>query len=184
MAYSAKRPRALELALSILASESAAVLRPVLDAVIQSRGVILDELAARAKAGDTSDRHAASLSAAAIPARQRFANLVVRSLQEQVPRAVFDEARQQKEGAERVLAESSADARAEMRRMQVGVNEVDGALPRNSVLVSFVTSSRTRALSTGPRRRPPAPGRPVPGVRSPFRFVRGHIRAARHGSVD
>jgi tetratricopeptide (TPR) repeat protein len=146
MAYSAKRPRALDLALSVVASESTAALRPVYDAVIQSRGVILDELAARAKARDASDPHAASLSAAVIQARQRFANLVVRSLQEHVSRAMLDEAREQKEDAERTLAESSAKARAEMGRADVRFKDVETALPPSSALLSFVIYDRSKPV--------------------------------------
>ena len=144
MAYAAKRPRALDLALSIVASESAAAPKSVFNAVIQSRGVILDELVAREKARSGSGPETASLNATAIQARQRYANLIVRSLQEQVPRAMLDEARQQKEDAERALAESSVDARTEMRRADISFNDVDEALPYNAVLVSFVLYDRTR----------------------------------------
>ena len=129
MAYAAKRPRALDLALSIVASESAAAPKSVFNAVIQSRGVILDELVAREKARSGSGPETASLNATATQARQRYANLIVRSLQEQVPRAMLDEARQQKEDAERALAESSVDARTEMRRADISFNDVDEALP-------------------------------------------------------
>ena len=144
MAYAAKRPRALDLALSIVASESAAAPKSVFNAVIQSRGVILDELVAREKARSGSGPETASLNATAIQARQRYANLIVRSLQEQVPRAMLDEARQQKEDAERALAESSVDARTEMRRADISFNDVDEALPHDAVLVSFVLYDRTR----------------------------------------
>ena len=147
MAYAAKRPRALDLALTVAASGSTSAQTSIFNAVIQSRGVILDELAARARAAGTLNSQVAALNTDAVQKRQRFANLVVRSLQESVPRAMLDEARQQKEDAERALAESSADARAEIKRAQISFKDVDSALPRDSVLVSFVVYGRTRATS-------------------------------------
>ena len=83
-------------------------------------------------------------------ARQRFANLLVRSLDEPVARSLMDEARQEKEDAERALAEESASERAEIARAAVGLDEVRRALPAGSVLVSFVQFNRsTRRLAIG-----------------------------------
>ena len=53
LAYAAKRPRGLDLALSIAATGRAPDVPAVFDAVVRSRGVILDELASRAR----SNRH-------------------------------------------------------------------------------------------------------------------------------
>ena len=184
MAYAAKRPRALDLALSIVASESAAAPRSVFNAVIQSRGVILDELVAREKARSGSGPETASLNATAIQARQRYANLIVRSLQEQVPRAMLDEARQQKEDAEQALAESSVDARTEMRRADISFNDVDEALPYNAVLVSFVLYDRTRIPVKEHR---PISYKPMPSYRSfcaTSGSLRGRVHSAWHGCVD
>jgi CHAT domain-containing protein len=157
MAYAAKRPRALDLALSAAASGQTSAQTTIFDAVIQSRGVILDELAARARAVGAAPQ-AASLNASAVQARQRFANLVVKSLREPVPRELLEEARQRKEDAETSLAESSAEARAEMRRAQVGLKDVQAALPRGSALLSFVIYDRTKTLPTGLR---PSSTRPL-----------------------
>ena len=109
----------------------------VLDAVVQSRGLILDELAERsrfAREGDSSS--AADRAAHAV--RQRYANLVVRSLQEAVSPAVLDGARRRAEAAERELAERNAVVRAEAVRRDVGLAQVRAALPPASALVSFV----------------------------------------------
>jgi CHAT domain-containing protein len=145
MTYSAKRPRGLDLALSIADRDASAA--PVLDAVIRSRGVILDELALRARAPDVQDSESAALRAAAVQARQRYANLVVRSLQEPVQSTVLAEARQQKEDAETTLAEHSAAARAELARAQVGLDEVRAALPQDAALVSFIKYDRQESSS-------------------------------------
>ena len=80
MTYAAKRPKGLDLALSIIAAGSAADPSPVFEAVIQSRGVILDELAARARL-TTADPASSTLNASLVSSRQRFANLMLRSLQ-------------------------------------------------------------------------------------------------------
>jgi CHAT domain-containing protein/tetratricopeptide (TPR) repeat protein len=166
MNYAASRPRGLDLALSVAiaaaptASGTPATASPaprLLDAVIQSRGVILDELAARARVSDTPDPAAASLVAAAITARQRFANLVVRSLQEAVPRALLDEARSEKEAAEEALAARSADARSEQARVRIGLAPVRAVVTADAALVSFVRFDRTQAAGEGVRAnwRPP-----------------------------
>jgi CHAT domain-containing protein/tetratricopeptide (TPR) repeat protein len=153
MAYASKRPRGLDLALSIAAAGAIGDPSDLLDATIRSRGVILDELATRSRTIDESDPHVASLRAAATTARQRYANLVVRSLQESVSRAVLDEAKQKREEAERALAERSAEGRAELLRISAGLEEVRRALPQKSALVSFVRYERTQLAGQPPRTR-------------------------------
>ena len=144
LAYAAKRPRGLDLALSIAAAGGDPDLPAVFDSVVRSRGVILDELAARARTAATSDPAVASLVAAVKSARERFATLMFRSTGgELISRARLDEARQQKEEAERALAERSAEARSENTRARVGLEEVRRALPANTALVSFVRFDRT-----------------------------------------
>ena len=149
LTYAAKRPRGLDLALS------AALAAPdrradVLDALIRSRRLILDELAARAHTLRTTGPQMSATSQRAQQARQRFANLLVRSLDEPVARSLMDKARQEKEDAERALAEESASERAEIARAAVGLDEVRHALPAGSVLVSFVQFNRsTRRLAVG-----------------------------------
>ena len=142
LAYAARRPRGLDLALS------AALAVPdrhadALDALIRSRGLVLDELAARAHMLRTTGQQQSATSQRAQQARQRFANLLVRSLDEPVARSLMDEARQEKEDSERALAEESASERAEIARAAVGLGEVRRALPAGSVLVSFVQFNRS-----------------------------------------
>jgi CHAT domain-containing protein/tetratricopeptide (TPR) repeat protein len=157
--FAEKRPRGLDLAISIVASRSVTSVTPVFDGVIQARGIVLDELAARNRTADPIDSRAASLYAGARQARQRFANLLVRSLQEPVARTLFDEARQQKEAAERALVEQSAEARAEMARAATGFDAVLEALPPGSALVSFVQYQRSLPP---PERRSGPPAAPIP----------------------
>jgi CHAT domain-containing protein/predicted negative regulator of RcsB-dependent stress response len=138
LTYAAKRPRGLDLALSITASRVDIDPTSVFDSVVRSRGLVLDELATRARALSDLTPGTVVLNKAAIEARQRFANLVVRSLQEPVARGLVDEARQQKEEAERSLAAQSATARAELARASAGLAEVRRSLPTSSAIVSFV----------------------------------------------
>ena len=142
LAYAARRPRGLDLALS------AALAAPdrradVLDALIRSRGLILDELAARSHALRTTGQQVSDIAKRAQQARQRFANLLVRSLDDPVDRSLMDKARLEKEDAERALAEESASERAEIARVAVGLDEVRRSLPAGSVLVSFVQFNRS-----------------------------------------
>jgi CHAT domain-containing protein/tetratricopeptide (TPR) repeat protein len=148
MAYAAKRPRGLDLALSITAAAVPNDASRVFESVIRSRGVLLDELAARRLASYSPDTLGTPQNAEAIAARQRFANLVVRSLIEPVPRDVLDDARKQKEDAERLLAERTVEGRAELARAAVGIADLRRALPPGSVLVSFVRYDRTMASGT------------------------------------
>jgi CHAT domain-containing protein/tetratricopeptide (TPR) repeat protein len=145
LAYADKRPKGLDVALSIVAARRVADPSRVFDGVIQSRSVILDEIAARARSAVGSDPQLASLNTALVVARQRFANLMLRSVGEGDPvqRAMLDAARAQKEDAERALAERSVAVREELARTNAGIDAVRGALPANSALVSFVRYDRT-----------------------------------------
>lgn len=158
--YAAKRPRGLDLAVSILiADDGRSRASAVADAVIASRGVILDELAARARVVAGAKPELSSLNTAVTATRGRFARLMLRSLQDpaSTPRAMLDDALQQKEDAERVLAESSLVVRAEEAHARVGLDEVRRALPQDSALVSFVRYNRTSfggSRGTGSTARP------------------------------
>jgi CHAT domain-containing protein/tetratricopeptide (TPR) repeat protein len=153
MEYAQKRPKGLDLALSIVAAGLAGQSSRVVDSVIQSRGVILDELGARARSATTSDPELAPLNAAVSNARERLANLMLRSFQgeDPVPRALLDRTRQEKEDAERALAERSIAVRTELERARVGLAEVRSVLPAQSVLVSFARYERTFLSSKQPQ---------------------------------
>jgi CHAT domain-containing protein/tetratricopeptide (TPR) repeat protein len=145
LAYADKRPKGLDVALSIVTARRVDEPSRVFDGVIQSRSVILDEIAARARSAVGSDPELGSLNTALVGARQRFANLMLRSVGEgdSVQRAMLDEARTQKEDAERALAERSAAVREELARTNAGIDAVRAALPPGSALVSFVRYDRT-----------------------------------------
>lgn len=143
--YAANRPRGLDLALSIVAGHNGENPTPALDAVIQSRAIVLDELANRAQSATAADPLTSKLREAAATARQRFANLMLRSMlgEEPVARSLLDQARTEKEAAERSLAEQSAAERAEQTRSREGLDDVRRMLPPGSALVSFVRYDRS-----------------------------------------
>ena len=157
MAYASRRPKALDLAVSVATLDPHTASGPVFDAVIESRAVVLEELIGR-NAARTSIPQTAVLYSSALRARQRYANLLVKTLQEPVSPALLEEARQQKDDAERALAENNVESRSEISRERLGLKEIDAALPRDSVLVSFVTFDLTDVVPKGqhrPSRKPP-----------------------------
>jgi CHAT domain-containing protein/tetratricopeptide (TPR) repeat protein len=166
LAFADSRPKGLDVALSVAAIQHTDDSSRVYDAVIRSRAVVLDELAARSHAVDVTDAGVAGLRDEMASARQRYANLSLRALQNDgsVPVERLDEARLAKEQAERAVAERSADTREELVRSGAGLEQVRAAIPTGSALVSFVKYDRTR-----PPARPNAP--PLPLLSSYAAFV-------------
>jgi CHAT domain-containing protein len=159
LAYAAKQPGALDLALSVAAAGTVDNTGALLDAVVRSRGVILEELARRTREFDVTDRQTLALRRTADHARQRYADLVVRSMGEPVSRAILEQARGEKEAAEEALAARSVEARRERLEDQAGLDEVRAALPPDSALVSIIKYERTLvpgARETGRVRRQPS----------------------------
>ena len=175
LTYAARRPKALDLALSIAASDRSSDAAQAFDSAIRSRSVVLDELAARAKAAQTSDPGLTALTMTLLAARQRFANLMLRNYTEpgSVPPTMLEDARREKEEAEAALAERSAAFRNERARSEIGLGEVRAALPHDSALVAFVRYDRLIM------RRPGGPGaassgptsKPLPSTPSYIAFV-------------
>jgi CHAT domain-containing protein/tetratricopeptide (TPR) repeat protein len=142
--YAARRPRGLDFAMSIIASSRPALDGGlVLDQLIRSRGLVLDEMAQRSHLiVNAAGPDVAPLWAAVVSARQRFANLVVREPGDQYG-ALVDEARLEKEEAERALAAKSATFRQELARGDVGLEEVRAALSANTALIAFARYDRS-----------------------------------------
>jgi CHAT domain-containing protein len=138
--YLAKRQSGLDVALSVAASEPAG--RAVFDELVRGRSLALDEIGARRRViAESQGSEASDLWARLRVARQRLANLLVRGPGNGTPEqysALVDEARAQKETAERALAERSATFRANARNAEAGVEDVRRALPEGAALISFV----------------------------------------------
>ncbi len=156
LGYASKRPRGLDVALSIVSERS---VTPVLDALIKGRSLIVDEIARRRKAATQApERELLPLWSAVSAASQRLANLVIRGPSGQRPEqyvAVLDEARHEKEAAERALAEKSVAFGSDLARAEIGLEQVGAALPADSALISFVPvrpHDRARTIITRGRR--------------------------------
>ena len=140
LSYASVRFSGLDLAFSLGPGRlPSASRRKAWDALIRSRALILDEMAARHRTvrGATEITR---LSEAVAAAQLRLANLTVRGPgQEPVEthRRLLDRARQEKEQAERALAERSVSFQDEQATSRVGLAEVTSALPKGSTLVGF-----------------------------------------------
>lgn len=147
LAFAGRRPPALDLVLSIAAVDADLDVGRAFAALVQSRGAILEELAARSHWLNSADRHR-DYDDGSLEARQRLASLVVRSLREPVPRALLDRARRSSEEADRARAERSAELR-EPTSPLADFEHIRLALPADSALVSFVRYVRTFSPEPG-----------------------------------
>jgi len=141
--YAAERPFGLDLALSLAVERKGAVPeRELLDSLIRSRAVVLDEMGARHRSATSSKNpEAAQLANRLAEVRTRLANITVRgpgSLDAETYRALVDRTRDEKERAERALGAASAEFAGEQQRARLGLDDVVAALPPRSALVSYV----------------------------------------------
>jgi len=143
--YAVAAASSLDLALSIAAhgrDQIPDVESEVWDALVRSRALVLDEMAARNRTvGEASDPETARLAAEFRTTRQRLANLTVRGpgpVPLEQHRRLLDEALQEKENAESAFAERSLSFRQEQARQRLGLAEVRASMPRGSGLVAFV----------------------------------------------
>jgi CHAT domain-containing protein len=162
LSYAARRPKSLDLALSLSGVEAKPP-NSVFDALIRGRALVLDEMAARHRvSADASRADVALLWAALASARQRLANLVVRGPSDSQPHQyvmLVEDARREKELAERALADKSAAFREELARGEIGLDDVRRALPAGSALVAFARYDRTPVSgpgATAPRETAPS----------------------------
>jgi CHAT domain-containing protein/Tfp pilus assembly protein PilF len=154
LGYAAVRTSGLDLALTLAGHGlDPASRRRALDALIRSRALVLDEMAARQRAvSATDDPEVARRAGAVGAARTRLANLVVRGVGTQQPevyRRLLEQAREDKEKAEAALAEVSAPFARERLHGRVGLEEVTANLPPESALVAFV---QYRQIDLAPKR--------------------------------
>lgn len=157
--YAATRPTGLDLALSSLDRQpDASSGRKALDAVIRSRALVLDEMGARHHSvGDSNDSALTRLRARVVSTSTRYANLVVRGPGDAHPESytkLLDQARREKDDAERAMAEESLPFRREQAKQAIGLADVESALPPGSALVSFERYARRESLLVGRESKP------------------------------
>ena len=173
LAYARERASGLDLVLSLAAPKTQPkesqdkpatqeTTRDMWTAVVQSRALVLDEMAARHRSiSSSADPQMAQFTETLTSARERLARLVVRGPgSEPIERyhKLLDETRQEKERAERALAERSQTFRAELVRAQIGFEDVASALPQEAALVAYVRYERHDfAAKPGSKRPDPVP---------------------------
>jgi len=152
--YARTWPKGLDFAMSFAAS--AAEREEVFNELILGRSLTLDEMSLRRRAAsDAESQDTKALWDRLRSARQRLANLVVRgpSGDAAAHAALVEQARSDREEAERTLAERSATFRTNTRRATIGLAEVRAALPAGTALVSFSRYDRTVVTPSADRTR-------------------------------
>jgi CHAT domain-containing protein/Tfp pilus assembly protein PilF len=152
--YAAVRNRGLDLALSLAAEGmDDAAMRAVLDSLVRSRAVVLDEIAARQRSvAGSEDPEIARLAQELANARAQLANLTVKGLGNMSPeayRTLLDESRRNKERAENALAAASTAFALERERSRAGLDAVAASLPPDSALIAFVLYDRAELPEAG-----------------------------------
>jgi CHAT domain-containing protein/tetratricopeptide (TPR) repeat protein len=151
--YARERGPGLDLAVSLaaaLAGDSPDACARAWDAVVRSRTLVLDEMAARAHATvPAADSGTVRLARELTHEQQRLAHLMVRgpgTLSAVEHRKLVEEAQRGVERRERALAQRSVAFRSQQRRDLLGGTQVAAALPAGSVLVSCVRTRSTRPV--------------------------------------
>jgi CHAT domain-containing protein/Tfp pilus assembly protein PilF len=132
---------------------------PALNALIRSRAVVFDEIAARQRAAAGGDPETAKLARNLATARAELARLVVsgpKGVTAEQYGAAVDRANEGKRAAERLLAENSLPFRRELQSREVGLDQVAAALPDDAALISFVRYPRVPLRLKAPAADPAA----------------------------
>jgi CHAT domain-containing protein/Tfp pilus assembly protein PilF len=139
--YAATRANAIDVLVHLALADPAAR-RPVFDALIRSRALVFDEMAARHRlTARTSDATTAALWEELAAARRQLARLVVQgpgAFRSGNYASALDRARAENDRAERALAERSAGFRQEIVRREAGWSEITQTLKPGDALVSFI----------------------------------------------
>ena len=176
LAYEGVRASGLDVALSLTVGATAPAARSeVFDAVIRSRALVFDELAARHRSAyGSGNPEVMQLANQLSSARAQLATLVFRGAEDQAPevyRKLLDDAGDRKEKAERMLAEKSIAFRQHQARAHLGLKEIAEALPEGVALIAFVRYAKHDLQKRGSSKGAPEP---VPSYAA---FV---LRAGKH----
>jgi tetratricopeptide (TPR) repeat protein len=138
----------------------------VMDALIRSRALVLDEMASRSSLpGGDSDPNVVRIARELEASRTRLANLAIRGPDPAHPEshaALLEEARRNVEAAERSLTDASVSFRETLAARQAGLTEVSDALPRSSAIAAFAVYERP---AWSPRPPPAHAGEKAPDCR-------------------
>jgi len=120
--------------------------------LVQTRGVILDEMAARNQVAWADDSEIQGLFEEAAAARNRLARLVMLGGQSTGGKRfqeLLERAGREKDATERALAERSLAFRERSQSERIGLPDVIQALPQASVLIAFVRYEQIDFLAPG-----------------------------------
>jgi CHAT domain-containing protein/Tfp pilus assembly protein PilF len=155
LSYSERRVSGADIALSLLASRARRdpqTVQRTWDAVVRSRALVFEEIAARQRLiAVSSDPAIAELATRLNTARQRLAGLLVLDAsRDRVEQAVRD-----RDAAEQRLAERSAEFRTEQARVRTGLADAAARLPQDAALIAFVRYRRSSVEPVSSTRQSP-----------------------------
>ena len=159
--FAAARAQGLNTAVMLASERAPESVKAVLDAVIRSRALVFDELAARNRvAADSGDPEVGRLSRELTAAREHLSNTVIRApgpsagVSGDGYAAAVNRAHEEKERAERALAAKSAVFREDLVTRHIGLDEVAAALSPGEAVVSFVRYGGRLSAQYTPRYTP------------------------------
>lgn len=154
LTYASAGGSGIELMLSIASNQASDTesVATAWNAVIRTRGMVFDEMAARHGLVSTIENsEVIALTQELTSARQRLAATVIRGpghAASERYRAQLDQARQDKDRLERELADKSARFREDLSKDHVDLSTISAALPDDTALVGFVRFRRRSFEST------------------------------------
>ena len=167
LGYAGKRSGQVDLFLCLLdAWADPSMVGSAWDAVIRTRAIVQDEMAARTRRWTADDPDHDRLLGAFRRASGQLANLYLRGPGDEEPeiyRTLLDEARRNLEKSERDLADSRSNQPAGTSDRTIGLPEVEEALPDGCVLLAY-----SRYFVS-----PPVPGNSTKPAERYRAFVRG-----------
>lgn len=156
--YARIRPRGLDIALQVVIDDPSnySAARRAWDAVIHSRALVFDQLAARSKAAALAPvAETARILTDLRLAASQVSNLTLRGTGDAPEQhaALLADARRRKAAAERALADRSRFSRDELAT-PIGFDAVRAKLPRDCVLVAFSAYTRTTRAAAATTEKP------------------------------
>lgn len=157
--YATEQQQALDLALTIAVEgpiEDPTLVAATWDALIRSRGAVLEEMATRRRRLLESKGDSSSLVEALRVAAYRLSLLLVEG-EDSASVAELRAAREELDRAERALGEASPPFLRDQARAALGLEEVSSSLPPGSGLVAYARFDRQFTLDPARRRGPSEP---------------------------
>lgn len=151
--YAGTRMTSLDTALTLAQNGDDADRRAAWDAIVRTRGLVLDEMAQRRRAvRQSTDPRMPALTATLADARSRLAHAVLEGKGRQSAQEYgrqLESARAAMQNAEQAVAVHSAEFRRVLSRQQAGLDQVQAALPPGAALVAYTRYRRKNFQHAG-----------------------------------